>query len=106
MTLGVGAAGIAVGAVLGVATLTKASHLSAACQPHTDCPQSEQGEIDSANASALGSTISFGVGILGAGLGLYFLINPPKTESGPAATSAATVRPWIGPGSAGLTGRF
>jgi len=103
--LGVGAVGIGVGAVLGVVTLDKASHLNSVCQPRSDCPTSEQGDIDSANAFALGSTIGFGVGILGAGLGTYFLFKPPKEDRG-ASTAGVTVRPWFGPGSAGLTGRF
>jgi hypothetical protein len=105
ISLGVGVAGIAVGAVLGVLTLNKASHLSSTCQPRNDCPASEQGDINSANTLALGSTIGFGVGALGAGLGAYFLLKPPKSDSGPAAVGV-TVRPWVGPGSAGIAGSF
>jgi hypothetical protein len=101
----VGAAGIGVGAVLGIVTLGKASHLNSVCQPRSDCPASEQGDIDSANSLALGSTIAFGVGVVGAGLGTYFLLMPPKSDVG-AGAAGLTVRPWIGPGSAGLTGSF
>jgi hypothetical protein len=102
--LGVGAVGIGVGAVLGIVTLNKASVLSHACQPRSDCPASEQGEIDSAKGLALGSTIGFAVGAVGVGLGTYFLLKPPKQDD--SASAAVSVRPWIGPGSAGLTGRF
>jgi hypothetical protein len=102
--LGVGAAGVAVGSVLGVMTLNKASHLDDTCQPRTDCPPSAQGDINSAKTLALGSTIAFGVGVIGAGLGTYFLLEPPSTERAP--TAEVSVRPWIGPGSAGLAGVF
>jgi hypothetical protein len=102
--LGVGAAGIAVGSILGVATLDKASRLDTACQPRSDCPPSQQGEISSAKTLALGSTIAFGVGAVGAGLGAYFLLAPPSKDTGPSPE--VSVRPWIGPGSAGFAGVF
>ena len=105
LLFGVGAAGLGVGTVLGLLTLSKASDLNRACQPRSDCPAGEQGEIDTANHLALGSTIGFGVGVIGAGLGTYFLLKPPTSEGGPSAVGV-TVQPWIGPGSAGLTGRF
>ena len=109
LLLGVGFAGIGAGTVLGIMTLSKASHLNGVCQPRSDCPASEQGEIDSAKTLALGSTIGFGVGALGVGLGTYFLFKPPKSDSGapaPEVGMGVTMHPWIGPGSAGLTGSF
>jgi hypothetical protein len=102
---GVGVVGIGVGAALGAVTLGKASHLNSVCQPKNDCPAGEQGDIDSANAFALGSTIAFGVGVVGAAFGTYFLLKPPKSDAEPTATSL-TVRPWISPGSAGVAGTF
>jgi hypothetical protein len=104
LLLGAGAAGIGVGAVLGVLTLDKASHLNSVCQPRSDCPASAQGDISSANTLALGSTIAFGVGVVGVGLGTYFLLRPPKSDRAPAA--GVTVRPWLGLASAGFAGSF
>jgi hypothetical protein len=103
--LGVGAAGVGVGAVLGVLTLNKASHLNSVCQPRSDCPAGEQGDISSANTLALGSTIGFGVGAAAVALGTYFLFKPPKSDGGEAARDF-TVRPWMGLASAGLSGSF
>jgi hypothetical protein len=103
--LGVGAAGIGVGAVLGVLTLGKASHLNSVCQPRSDCPASAQGDISAANSLALGSTIGFGVGAVAVGLGTYFLFRPPKSD-GTATATGLTVRPWLGLATAGLAGTF
>jgi hypothetical protein len=105
LALGVGVAGIAVGSVLGILTLNKASQLSSACQPKNDCPAGEQGDLNSASALALGSTIGFGVGAVGAVLGTYFLIRPPRSEK-KAGAESARVTPWIGLGGAGLAGTF
>jgi hypothetical protein len=105
LSLGVGVAGIAVGSVLGILTLNKASQLSSVCQPRNDCPAGEQGDLNSANGLALGSTIGFGVGAVGAVLGTYFLIRPPRSETKSGAESAR-VTPWIGPGAGGLAGSF
>jgi hypothetical protein len=106
--LGVGVAGIAAGSVLGVLTLDKASHLASVCQPRSDCPSGEQGDISSANTLALGSTIAFGVGAVGAVLGTYFLAKPPRKHAAEASSASASIEwtPWIAPGSAGLAGRF
>jgi hypothetical protein len=102
---GVAAAGVGVGTVFGIAALNKASHLSAACQPRSACPSDEQGEIDSANASALASTVGFGVAIASAAVGTYFLFAPPTTERATASTKV-TLHPWIGPAAAGVSGAF
>jgi hypothetical protein len=105
LSFSVGGVGLAVGSVLGVATLSKASHLSSVCQPKNACPGSAQGDIDSASTLALGSTIGMAVGVVGVGLGTYFLLAPPHTDEA-RASARVTVSPWLGPGSAGVVGTF
>jgi hypothetical protein len=48
------------------------------------------------------STVGFIVGLVGAGAGVVLLVTAPKAQT----TSAASVSPYIGVGSAGVAGRF
>jgi hypothetical protein len=109
-TFGVGAAGIAVGSVLGVVTLSKTSSLEKSCPTRSTCPASAQSDIDTSKTTALTSTISFGVGAAGLLAGLYFTLRA-HGFSGPAVTASErarrpTLRPWIGLGSGGFDGSF
>jgi hypothetical protein len=50
---------------------------------------------------AMISTIGFGVGVLGAAAGTYFLLTAKPSD--PQKTGFA---PYVGPASAGVVGRF
>jgi hypothetical protein len=98
----VGAAGVVVGAVFGAMALSTKSTLDTACV-NMLCPSSSQSNINTLGTEATVSTIGFGVGIVGAVLGVVFLVtshgsSPPSTAVG--------VTPWMGIGSSGLGGAF
>jgi len=110
--LAAGGVGLAVGSVFGVMALGTKSSLDSACSGKV-CPQSSQSDIDSLGTQATISTIGFGVGIVGAALGVYFLVTSGRGgETAGAATARSAparsldVQPWIGLGSAGLGGTF
>jgi len=90
------------------------SSLDKACTSKV-CPDSSQSDINALGTRATISTIGFGVGIVGAALGVYFLVTSGGggSESGAAASLPRSaparrleVQPWIGLGSAGLEGTF
>jgi hypothetical protein len=106
--VGVGAAGIASGSVLGALALQKKSDLESQC-PERRCPESQRDDLDSANTLALGSTIGFGVGIAAAGVGAVLLLT--GGSSGEVLRSsrrrpATHARPFVGLGALGVAGSF
>ncbi len=100
----VGGAGLAMGGVTGLLMLSKQSDLTASC-PNRVCGPSKYGELDTANLFATLSTVGFIVGGIGVAVGVVALLvgKPSAPEPAPAA---ARVVPWIGPGTAGLSGSF
>ena len=103
--VGVGAAGLAVGAIFGGIAFGTTGSLSSRCNTITDgtrvCPTSAAGDVSLAQTSATVSTIGFialGVGAATAVTGLLLgrSSSPPR---------AARVRPMLGPVS-GLEGAF
>jgi hypothetical protein len=92
VALGVGGAGLAVGAVTGVMALNGAQTVRQECPAH-QC--TSPGGIDDASRTrtlSVVSTVGFGVGAVGAVIGTYLLLRAPST----------TVSPGIGQGSGGL----
>jgi hypothetical protein len=101
--LGVGAAGLATGAVTGFMALSKKNDLDC---PDKECPPGkEQDNLDSAKSLALVSTIGFGVGLAGAVVGTILLVSGGKSESPQAATLPFT-RPYVRGNTIGLEGSF
>jgi hypothetical protein len=103
VSFGIGAAGLVMGGLLGGAALHQRAILDHACPQPGACPVQFQGNIDSMNRYAIGSTVAFVLGVAGVGTGVTLLLVRPAR--GPAATGAA-VRPWIGTGAAGLAADF
>jgi hypothetical protein len=101
---GTAVAGVAVGSVTGLLSLSKASSVKSACDG-TLCPRSIDSDLQSGRTLGTVSTIAFVVGGAGLAAGVVGLLITPHKESPPAATTSS-VTPWIGPGSAGLAGRF
>jgi hypothetical protein len=107
VALGVGAAGLAVGAVTGVLAIGKnhdATHDAKKCPSANRCFSSGYDEIADARHLATVSTIAFAAGgVLAAG-GLVLVLTSPR----PAESAALRLTPALGPGAAGLTlsGRF
>ncbi len=98
---GVGAAGLIVGSVTGGITLSRVSDLDDQC-PDRTCPAAVADDLDEAEVISHVSTVGFavaGVGVTVGVVGLFFGGSSQDDE-------AVAVEPWIGPGSAGLRGRF
>jgi hypothetical protein len=105
IVLGVGAAGIAVGTIFGVLALGAKSSLDSACVPtKASCPSSSQADIDALHTDSILSTVGWGVGAVGAGLGLYLVLSAHGDDS--PNTARIQVRPWIGARSVGVEGTF
>lgn len=98
IALGVGGAGLAVGAVTGGLSLGKVSSLKERC-PGGACAPSDQGDLDAAGALGTTSTVAFVVGGVAVAAGVVLLVvnRPPKQE--PAAAGL-----HLGP--TGLGARF
>ena len=98
LSFGVGASGVVVGALTGAAALNEKASLDEHCSLGKQrCDPRYQGDIDAMNRYATVSSVAFGVGAAGLGLGAYLWISGESRES---------VRAFIGPGGGGLSGRF
>lgn len=97
VALGVGGLGIVLGTVFGLSAKSKHDDLTSQCQSG-QCPDSAKGLHDDYKKAGLFSTIGFGVGIVGVGVGTALLLTSPK------APTTATLR--LGPGGAMVTGSF
>jgi hypothetical protein len=111
ITAGVGVAGIALGTVFGVAAIDNKANLSKNCDALKTCPSSEQGEITAFSRNGTISTIGFAAGGAGLALGAYFFFHERSKESpqhptSEPATKHAAITPWLGFGSAGVSGSF
>lgn len=104
---GVGAAGLIAGGVTGLMSMSKASTVKDQCDGNT-CPRTVQSDLDSGKTLGTISTISFAVGAAGIVVGVIGLAmggSSSKSDSGDKSAKVH-VTPWIGLGSAGLSGAF
>jgi hypothetical protein len=99
---GVGAAGIAVGSVAGLLSLSKTSSVEDQCNG-TRCPRSAEDDADSAKALANVSNVGFAVGLVGIGVGVYGLLSSEPSEVA-RARSAGSIEPVIGTRFLGVRG--
>jgi hypothetical protein len=81
LALGIGAAGVATGGVLGVLTLQRHKDLQGRC-PNNVCTSDQQSDLDGAKQLGNFSTIAFGVGGAGLVLGtvLFFTAGPSEVD--------------------------
>jgi hypothetical protein len=101
VTLGVGGAGLLLGAVTGVVAMGKESDLSENPRcANNECGPSQQDQVDSYNSLRSVSTVGFIAGGVLAATGVVLVLTSP---SRPASAHAAL---WLGPGSAGFKGAF
>jgi len=112
VSLGVGAAGLVTGGVLGVLTLGQHKTLHDQC-PNDVCPSDKQADLASAKKLGTLSTIAFGVGGAGLVLGtvLLFTTGSGTTDRAAAAPKSgfagiAAARVAVGPGQILLDGNF
>ena len=105
--LGVGGAGLILGAITGGIALGKASSLKDAC-PTTNasganlCPSNQSSAISSYKTMTALSTTGFIIGGVGIAAGVVLLLVAPKNKE---ATSA-WIRPYVGAGEIGAVGAF
>lgn len=109
VSFGVGAVGLVMGTVFALKAKSKYNDGNALCNGHDPCElssadaaQREQLGKDGDSAKTL-SIVGFAVGGVGVAAGATLFILSGKKQSEPAH---AGVHPWIGLGSAGLSGRF
>jgi hypothetical protein len=103
---GLAVVGIGVGSATGAMSLSATDSASKSCV-NSQCPPSTWSDIDSANAMATISTVSFVAAGIGAALGVTsFLIGSPAAPAGGAAATRRHVSPWVGAGAAGVNGTF
>jgi hypothetical protein len=94
--LGLGAASLAVGGVIGVLALERRASLADAC-PNGHCSPAYAGELDTYRTLANVSTVATIAGATGAAAGVVLLLTSPPS---------ASVRVYAGALSAGIAGRF
>ncbi len=101
VVMGLGAAGLAVGLVSALEANSKHASLLENCDPQGLCPATERDDISAFHTLRTVSTLAYVVG--GAALigGAIWWIVAPSPHPSPA-----TARLWIGPGAAGIAGRF
>lgn len=105
VVLGVGGAGVVLGAIFGLVAVGNKSDLDKTCPVKDMCPPGTQGKIDSANTMGWVSTIGFVAGGVAVAVGATMIL----ISGGSAPKRAGTqFSPWVGPGTAGaaLSGTF
>ena len=88
---GVGVAGLAVGAVAGIASLTSYHDASTLCPSLSGCSDDAISARNSAESKAWASNIAFGVGLVGVGIGTWILLS--GRHAGPATRIAVRATP-------------
>lgn len=92
---GVGAASLVVGAVTGAMAMGKKSTFDSECDANKYCTQAGLDAESSGRSLATVSTVTFGLGLVGVGLGAYLVLR----EDGPQGGTALGVLPVHGGGA-------
>jgi hypothetical protein len=105
---GVGAAGLATGAVTGIIHLSKTSAVKDDyCNGGDACRAGFEGPRDSAKTFATIANIAFGVGIVGVAVGVVALVtSKPQPDATSETATRPFIRPEIGLGSLSVRGAF
>ena len=101
--IGLGVVGLGLGAVTGLMASGKKGDLDASCGPGLQCGPAFHDDADSYNGLRTLSTVGFIAGAVAGAAGAVLLLTAP---SGSASKASTGVTPWVGAGSAGVTGRF
>jgi hypothetical protein len=108
--LGVGVVGLGVGTVFGLQSMSKRSEADDLCPEPNRCPVSQRDKVeglddDGRKAQTL-ATIGFIAGGVGVAAGVTLFLLSGKKHDQTALQRGPTVHPWLGLGSAGVTGTF
>ena len=108
--IGLAAAGVGVGTITGVVSISSTNSAKQLCV-NNRCPPSSWSDIDSAHTMATVSTAAFCVAGVGAALAVIsFLIDSHSNSAPPGAPPSATTgiprASWIGPAGSGIGGTF
>jgi hypothetical protein len=104
---GVGAAALVAGAVTGGLSLSAASRALELCPSKVGCGEEARPDHDRAIALANASNVALALAGVGAIAGTVTLFVLPGSALGDRERGAAVVvRPYLGPGSLGVTGTF
>jgi hypothetical protein len=102
VAFGVGGASLIVGGVAGGLAIAKHSQLADACPNPEFCDPSHQAAIDTYHRLGTIADVGFIVGGIGVAAGVVLLVTQPKET----ATTGTKWTPYIGLGSAGVSGVF
>jgi hypothetical protein len=104
---GVAAAGLVVGTVTGIMTLSDKGSIASQCNG-TRCPPSTYDSLSTANTLATTSTVSFVVAAAGASVGVVAWLLGQGSAPSPASARGATLTltPVVGVSTVGLRGAF
>lgn len=101
--VGVGGTSLLVGTVTGLMVLGKKSTFNKECDADKYCTQEGIDAGSSGKSLSTISTITFGLGLVGVGAGVYLIVSN-KDEKG--AATAIQARPMLGGGTVGLARSF
>jgi hypothetical protein len=108
--LGVGAVGLGVGTVFGLQSMSKRSEADELCPDPNRCPVSQRDKVegldDDARKAQTLATIGFIAGGVGVAAGVTLFLLSGKKQDQTALQRGPTIHPWLGLGSAGVTGTF
>jgi hypothetical protein len=100
---GTGAAGLAVGSITGILSLSKASSAKEHCQDNA-CREAGRDDIDGSKTLANVSNVAFVVGVVGSGVGVYGLVSSGKERK--SGRARPRVEPLVGSRFLGVRGVF
>ncbi len=101
IALGVGGAGLLVGAIAGGLSFGVAGDIRATCGDELECPRSLKSRVEEGKAFGYVSTVAFALAGTGAAVGVVLLVLPAGKKGEPTRTAIA-----VGPGFLSLKGAF
>jgi hypothetical protein len=108
--LGVGVVGLGVGTVFGLQSMGKRSEADDLCPDPNRCPVSQKDNVEGLDEGARKAqtlaTIGFIAGGVGVGAAVALFVLSGKKQDQTALRHGPTIHPWLGLGSAGVTGTF
>jgi hypothetical protein len=102
VSVGLGAAGVAVGSASGLVAWSKKGDLEAEC-PNRTCPPNAWSDNATYDRWRKVSTVGFAVGSVALGLGTFLLLTDSSKSR---EADVVAVQPWVGMGSLGVQGGF